>query len=72
MKQRKEMDYAAQIDKAIRQYEDCEDYRPTKQHTAEWICNRISWCWKYRKITLDQMHNFADRAVWILENYKYY
>lgn len=65
----REIDYAAQIDKALRQYEDCADYRPTKQYPVSWICNRISWCWKFRKITERQMDEFCDRAVAAMKNY---
>ena len=69
-KQHKEMDYAAQINKAIRQYEDCEDYRPYKQYSIDWICNRIDWCWKFRKITKQQMNQFCDRVCEIMELYQ--
>ena len=66
-KQHKEMDYAAQINNALREYEDCEDYRYYKQHSIDWICNRIDWCWKFRKITEQQMNQFCDRVCEIME-----
>lgn len=65
-KQRKGTDYAAQINDAIKEYE---DYHPYKQHSIDWICNRIDWCWKFRKITKEQMEQFCDRICEIMELY---
>lgn len=70
MKQRKEMDYAAQLNRAIREYEDCEDYRPFHQHSIHWIVDRIAWCWKFRKITRKQFEDFSDRVLELLEEYR--
>lgn len=69
-KLRKVNDYAAQINNALREYEDCEDYRHYKQHSIDWICNRIDWCWKFRKITEQQMNQFCDRVCEIMELYQ--
>ena len=63
------MDYYKQIDKALRQWE---DWKPCRQYTTEWICNRIAWCWKFRKITEKQKNDFCNRAIAILEIEKYY
>ena len=63
------MDYYKQIDKALKEYE---EYRPYPQHSMEWICDRITWCWKFRHITHKQMTEFADRAVAANEISKYY
>jgi hypothetical protein len=53
-----------EIDKALQSYENCKPYHT---HTIEWIADRISWCWKWRKITEEQMHELCDRVVNILE-----
>ena len=37
-----------EIDKALQSYE---NYNPYHTHNIEWISDRISWCWKWRKIT---------------------
>ena len=33
----------------------------------DWIANRIDWAWKWRKITKEQMIEFAARATKIFE-----
>ena len=57
--------YYSEIDKALRQYE---NYEPWKTQTIDWICNRIDWCWKWKKITEEQMEELADRVSNYLEN----
>ena len=53
-----------EIDKALREYE---NYKPYKQHTTEWICNRIDWCWYWKKITEEQMNELVDRIIAIMK-----
>ena len=53
-----------EIDKALRSYEDYKPYHPKKM---EWICDRIAWCWKWRKITKTQMEELCDRAIAVNE-----
>lgn len=40
--------FYSEIDKALQSYE---NYKPYHTRNIEWISNRISWCWKWRKIT---------------------
>jgi len=54
-----------QIDKAIREYE---NYKLCPLKTIEWICDRIDWCWKWRKINKEQMHELADRICKVMED----
>ena len=56
--------YYSEIDKALQSYE---NYKPYHTHNIEWISNRISWCWKWRKITKEQMEELCDRVIKILE-----
>lgn len=56
-----------QIDKAIKEREAGKSY-PSK--SIEWICDRIDWCWKWRKITKEQMRELADRICDIMEKEK--
>lgn len=65
MKKRKERDYSIEIDEALKQYE---EYKPYITKDIDWICGRIDWCWKFRKITREQMEEFAERAIQILNN----
>ena len=53
-----------EIDEALRSYE---NYKPYHIRDIEWISNRISWCWKWRKITKEQMEELCDRVIKVLE-----
>lgn len=53
-----------EIDEALQSYE---NYKPYHIRDIEWISNRISWCWKWRKITKEQMEELCDRAIKALE-----
>jgi len=55
--------YYNQINEVLISYEEHKSYH-TKN--ISWACNRIDWCWKWRKITEDQMNELADRATAIL------
>lgn len=59
------MDYYIQIDKALQSYENYKPYHTKK--SIEWICNRISWCWKWKKITKSQMEELCTRTIVINE-----
>ena len=56
--------YYKEIDDAIKSYE---EYKPYHTRKTEWICNRIEWCWKWRKITQSQMEELCDRIIKVLE-----
>lgn len=54
-----------EIDKALQSYE---NYKPYHARKIEWITNRISWCWKWKKISKEQMEILCERATKILED----
>lgn len=56
--------FYSEIDKALQSYE---NYKPYHTRNIEWISNRISWCWKWRKITRGQMEELCDRTIEVLE-----
>ena len=56
--------FYSEIDKALQSYENCKPYHT---RNIEWISNRISWCWKWRKITKEQMEELCDRVIKVLE-----
>ncbi len=56
--------YYHQIDKALKSYE---NFEPFHERNLDWICHRIDWCWKWKKITEDQMIELSNRTVLILE-----
>ena len=56
--------YYQQIDKALLSYE---NHKPYHDKTMDWICNRIDWCFKWRKITEEEMTKLVNRAVNILK-----
>lgn len=52
------------IDKALNEYE---TFAPFHELSIDWICNRIAWCWKWKKITNEEMNSLCDRAIEVLE-----
>ena len=54
------MKYYNEINTALKSYE---EYKSCHDKTMEWIANRIEWCWKWKKITKEQMEELADRAT---------
>lgn len=57
-------DYYKEIDKALQCYE---EYKPFHIRDIDWICNRIDWCNRWKKITKEQTDELADRATAILD-----
>lgn len=53
-----------EIDKALYTYE---NFKPYHAKSIEWISDRISWCWKWKKISEDQMEELCERVINILE-----
>lgn len=58
-------DYYGQIDKELRSYE---ENKPYHELGIDWVCSRIDWCWRFKKITEQQMNELADRAIKVLNN----
>lgn len=58
-------DYYGQIDAAIRRYEEC---KPKNGLNIHWISDRISWCWKFHKITEKEMNELSERVISILNS----
>lgn len=56
--------FYSEIDKALQSYE---TYKPYHTRNIDWITNRISWCWKWKKITKEQMEELCDRTIKVLE-----
>ena len=56
--------YYEEIDKVLKEYE---NYKPYHTRNIDWACNRIDWCWKWKKITKEEMEELADRATAIFE-----
>ena len=52
--------YYAEIDKVISEYENNKSWH---DKTLDWAANRVDWCWKWRKITKEQMEELADRVT---------
>ena len=57
--------YYEEINKAILQYE---EHKPYHDKSISWICDRIDWCWKWRKITKIEMEELADRICEVMKN----
>lgn len=56
--------YYEEINKALYSYE---HYKPYHDKTIEWICNRIDWAWKWRKITSAQKDELVDRICIVMK-----
>lgn len=53
-------DYYNEINTVLTEYE---NYKIWHTKSIEWAANRIDWCWKWKKITKEQMEELADRAT---------
>lgn len=60
--------YYNEIDKVLKSYE---NYAPYHDRDMDWVANRIDWCWKWRKITREQMEELANRATKIFEDKRF-
>lgn len=58
-------DYYTELDDALKAYEEYKSWRPM---SMDKITDKIAWCWKWKKITKEQMEELAGRAVKIFEN----
>lgn len=56
--------YYEELDNALKSYE---NFKPYHTKNIDYICNKISWCWKWKKITKEEMEELADRATAIFE-----
>lgn len=45
-KSKKEKNYYKEINTALKSFETFKPYHP---HSIEWVCDRITWAWKFRK-----------------------
>lgn len=57
-------DYYKEIDTALKSLENYSAY-PTKD--IYWVCDRIAWAWKWRKINESQKDELAERAIKYME-----
>ena len=53
-----------QIDNALASYE---KGAPWHDKSMDWICDRVAWAWKWRKITEEEMTELTERAINILK-----
>ena len=60
--------YENEINKALRSYE---NNKPYHIHNIDWICNRIDWCWKWRKISESNKNDFVYRIIEIMQKWSW-
>lgn len=58
------MNEYSRLSKAIESYE---EHKPHHQYTVSWICDRIDWCWKWKRITETQMEELSSRISEVLK-----
>lgn len=56
--------YYKQINDALNSYEKCASWH---DKSMDWICNRIDWCYKWKKITEEEMTELVERVINILK-----
>ena len=56
--------YYEEINKALKSYE---EYKSWHEKDISWICDRIDWCWKFRKITKEEMIELVNRICKVME-----
>ena len=56
--------YYKEIDNVLKSYE---KHKPYHDRDIDWAASRIDWCWRWKKITKEQMEELADRATLIFE-----
>ena len=56
-------DFYGEINKVLTDYET----KGRSDKNMDWAANRIDWCWKWKKITKEQMEELADRATKIFK-----
>lgn len=57
--------YYSEINQALQSYE---NFKPYHTYNIDWICNRIDWCWKWKKITEDEMKELTNRVCEVMDN----
>ena len=57
-------DYYHDLDVAIKTYEEHKPYHPLK--TSE-ISDKIAWCWKWKKITNEQLDDLTSRMIKVFQ-----
>jgi len=57
-------DYYSEINKVVTEYENHKSYHT---RNIEWAADRVTWAWKWKKITKEQMEELADRIAAIFD-----
>lgn len=58
------MDWYTKLNKALESYE---NHKSWHDKSIEWICDRIDWCYKWKKITEDQMEELTKRVIQVIK-----
>lgn len=56
--------YYDEINEVVSSYE---EFKPYHTKDINWAANRVEWCYKWRKITQEQMEELADRICFIYD-----
>lgn len=60
-------DFYTELDQSIKCYE---EFKPYHLLTIDQITDKIDWCWKFRKITEEQLQDLTDRIIKVMEDKK--
>lgn len=65
---KKRRDYYNELDAIISRYE---NFKPVMENPYD-VADKIAWCWKFRKITEEQMDDLAERMTRIFDERSMY
>lgn len=68
MKQKKTRNWYEELDREVK----IQEGNGYKFHDIHWVCDRIDWCWQFRKITEEQMEELVDRVCEVMDSEVHY
>ena len=61
--------YYDELDQALKSYE---EFKSWHEKNVSWICDRIAWCYKWKKITEEETDELTDRICKVMDrSFKY-
>lgn len=67
IKSKKQKDFYQELSRKIDFYEEHYWIDDDRKSRLQAITNKLEWCWKFRKITEEQLHELCDRVTKLWE-----
>lgn len=58
-------DFYAEINRSLKSYE---EGKPWHEHDIYWICDKIDWCNKWKKLPEEQVTELVDRVCKVMDD----